>query len=120
MASRQLDPENPIAGCYPVTGELAQRGYRLNKFCRTLLDAANRAALKQDEAAYLRSFGLSKEETQMVAARDWLAMIRYGASPYLIFRLSGALGVGLSGTGAQMRGETLEEFMETRAVRGAR
>ena len=47
-------------------------------------------------------------------------MVRYGASPFLVFRLSGVLGVGLAATGAQMRGETLEQFMQTRRVTGAR
>jgi protocatechuate 4,5-dioxygenase alpha subunit len=116
----RIDEDAPIAGCYPVTGALAQRGYRLNKFCRGFLDPHERARFKADEAAYLAAADLCDDERAMIRARDWLAMVRYGASPYLIFRLSGAVGVGLAATGAQMRGETLEQFIAGRKVRGAK
>ena len=120
MSSERIDAQQAIDGCYPVTGALAQRGYRLNKFCRGFLDSAQRARFKADEAAYLAASNLSADERAMVEARDWLAMVRHGASPYLIFRLSGAVGVGLAATGAQMRGETLEQFIAGRKVRGAK
>lgn len=120
MPADRIDQQAPIDGCYPVTGALAQRGYRLNKFCRGFLDPERRARFKRDEAAYFAASDLSAEERAMVEARDWLAMVRHGASPYLIFRLSGAIGVGLAATGAQMRGETLEEFIAGRKVRGAK
>jgi len=116
----RIDDDAPIPGCYPVTGALAQRGYQLNKFCRAFLDPDERARFKADEAAYLRAAEISDDERAMIRARDWLAMVRHGASPYLIFRLSGAAGVGLSATGAQMRGETLEQFIAGRKVRGAK
>ena len=116
----QIDPRLLPPGCYPLTGQAAGRGYHLNKFCHGLLDPAKRAAFAADANAEMRSAGLINEEIQLVEARDWLAMVRYGASPFLVFRLSGVFGVGLAATGAQMRGETLEQFMQTRRVTGAR
>jgi hypothetical protein len=35
---------------------------------------------------------------------------------FLVFRVAGACGVGLAGTGAQMRGESLDAFRQTRRV----
>ncbi len=64
----------------------------------------------------MRQFGLDETETAMVRARDWLAMVRYGVNHFLVFRAAGALGVGLAGAAAQMRGETLEQFKRTRRV----
>ena len=116
----QIDPHLLPPGCYPLTGQAAGRGYRLNKFCHSLLDPVRRAAFAANADAEMRGAGLTDEEIQLVDARDWLAMVRYGASPFLVFRLSGVFGVGLAATGAQMRGETLEQFMQTRRVTGAR
>lgn len=118
--TRQLDLDRPIPGTYLLTGAAASRGYRLNRFCKSLQQGANRAAFKQGERAYMQLHELSPEEIAMVERRDYLAMVRYGASHFLVFRLSGALGTGLAATGAQMRGQTLEEFMRTRTITGAR
>ena len=112
---------NPLpAGCYPQCGNAASRAYRMNRFCHALLVPAERDAFKADPVAAMRAAGLSDEETAMVNARDWLALVRHGVSPFLLFRLSGAVGCGLAATGAQMRGQTLEEFMQTRKITGAR
>jgi protocatechuate 4,5-dioxygenase alpha subunit len=117
---RQLDPDRPIPGSYLFTGAAASRGYRLNRFCKSLQQEPNRAAFKDDDDAYMRAHQLTPEEVAMVKARDYLAMVRHGASHFLVFRLSGAQGVGLAATGAQMRGQTLDEFMRTRRIAGAR
>ena len=116
----QIDFDHPIDGSYLLTGAASSRGYRLNRFCHSLQSPANRDAFKRDEFACMREHALSEEEIAMVTRRDWLAMVRYGASHFLVFRLSGTLGLGLAATGAQMRGETLEEFMRTRKLGGAR
>jgi hypothetical protein len=64
----------------------------------------------------LREAGLSDVEIEMVRARDWLAMVRYGVNHFLVFRLAGCTGDGLAAAGAQMRGETLETFARARRV----
>lgn len=107
---------NPSPGTYLMTVSLAQQGYRLSAFCRSLMSVAQRAAFKADEEQCMREFGLAENEIAMVRARDWLAMVRYGVNHFLVFRVAGAVGVGLAGTAAQMRGETLEEFRLTRRV----
>ncbi len=108
------------AGCYAMGGAASARAYRMNRFCHSLLVPAERDAFKADPAAAMRAAGLSTEETAMVNAHDWLALVRHGVSPFLLFRLSGAMGSGLAATGAQMRGQPLKEFMLTRKVSGAR
>ncbi|MFN0163864.1 MAG: hypothetical protein ACKVQQ_21730 [Burkholderiales bacterium] len=108
------------AGCYALGGVTSARAYRISHFCHSLLVPASREVFKADPQAAMRKAGLSDEEIAMVNAGDWLALVRHGVSPYLLFRLSGALGSGLAATGAQMRGQTLEEFMQTRKITGAR
>jgi gallate dioxygenase len=107
---------HPLPGTYLLTVSLAQQGYRLSAFCRSLMNPASRAAFKADEERYMRDFGLDRTEAGLVRARDWLGMVRYGVNHFLVFRAAGAFGVGLAGAAAQMRGETLEEFKRTRRV----
>jgi protocatechuate 4,5-dioxygenase alpha subunit len=107
---------NPCPGTYLLTVSLAQQGYRLSSFCRSLMRPENRAAFRADEVGYMRAQGLDEREIAMVSARDWLAMVRYGVNHFLVFRVAGTFGVGLTGAAAQMRGETLEEFKRTRRV----
>lgn len=116
----QIDFDSLPTGCYPLTGEAAGRGYRFNAFCHSLLVPEKRATFAVNPEAEMQRAGLSEDEMQLAATRDWLGMVRYGVSPFLVFRLSGVLGQGLAATGAQMRGETLEQFMQTRRVTGAR
>jgi protocatechuate 4,5-dioxygenase alpha subunit len=106
----------PVPGTYLLTVSLAQQGYRLSSFCRSLMQPEQRAAFKADEDRCMRAFGLAEAEIALVRARDWLGMVRYGVTHFLVFRLAGTLGVGLAGVGAQMRGETLEQFRRTRRV----
>jgi len=103
-------------GTYLLTVELAQQAYRLSAFCRSLMSPQQRAAFQSDPERVMRAAALSDAEMRMVRARDWLAMVRYGVTHFLVFRIAGALGVGLVGVACQMRGETLEEFRRSRRV----
>lgn len=116
MKQSERDFANPYPGCYLLTVSLAQQAYRLSAFCRGLMKPESRAAFKADEDRCLREAGLSEGEIALVKARDWLGMVRYGVNHFLVFRVAGMVGDSLAGTGAKMRGETLDEFMRTRRV----
>lgn len=116
MKASERQFAHPRPGTYLLTVSLAQQGYRLSSFCRSLMQPQARAAFKADEEGAMRAFGLDDTERAMVRARDWLAMVRYGVNHFLVFRVAGTLGVGLVGVAAQMRGQTLEEFRRTRRV----
>jgi protocatechuate 4,5-dioxygenase alpha subunit len=106
--------ETAIPGTSVFTGERSQQGYRLNRFAMSLTDPANRARFLADEATYMRAMELDEQEADMVRRRDWPAMIDHGGSIYLILKIAGTIGQTLLQMGAQMRGETLEQFMATR------
>lgn len=116
MKQSERDFANPSPGTYLLTVSLAQQGYRLSQFCRSLMKPEARAAFKADAEECMGDFGLSEAEKKMVREHDWLAMVRYGVNHFLVFRVAGVSGVGLTGTGAQMRGESLDEFKQTRRV----
>lgn len=116
MKSRQLDLSRKVEGTYLFTGSAAQKGYHLNRFCMSLTDPENRAAFQADEAAYMKEFGMSDAEIDIVKRRDWLGLVKAGAHHFMVFKVAGAAGFNLVQTGAQMRGETVEQYLASRQV----
>ena len=104
----------PIAGTTVFTGTRSRQGYRINKFSMSLTDEANRAAFRADERAYMKSCGLSEAEIDLVAKRDWKGLVAAGGNIYVLIKVGGAVGQNLLQMGAQMRGQSLEEFMQSR------
>ena len=120
MSETQADPER-IEGTYVFDGAHSRRGYRLNKFFFSLNRAENRAAFKEDAEALMDRFGLSDWEKGRIREKDWLALAREGgANIYFMYKMGSVTGDSLQHIGAAFRGETLEEFLSSRKVQGAR
>jgi protocatechuate 4,5-dioxygenase alpha chain len=98
---------------------LSRRGRRLNKMCGSLCAPANREAFKRDEEAYMARFGLSEIEKQLVRKRDFGGLIRAGLNIYWMLKLGSVTGNSLYRMGAQMRGESYEQFLATRNFKDA-
>ena len=113
----ELDPDTLPAGTYLNTGDAARQGFRLNRFCYDLRDPANRAAWQHDPEALLDRYAIDEADRALIRAHDWLGLVRRGANVFPLLRLSQLCGFGLAGTGAQMRGQTLEEYLSTRQAR---
>jgi protocatechuate 4,5-dioxygenase alpha subunit len=103
-----------FSGTYVFTGERSRQGYRLNRFASSLTDPDNRKKFLADESAYMVGFDLAAEEQDMVRRRDWRAMVSHGGNIYLLLKIAATVGQTLLQMGAQMRGETLEQFLATR------
>jgi protocatechuate 4,5-dioxygenase alpha chain len=104
----------PIPGTTVFTGSRSQQGYRINKLAMSLTEPANRAAFKADERGYMNKYGLTEAEAGLIERRDWAALIEAGGNIYLLLKIAGTVGQNLLQMGAQMRGETLDAFMQTR------
>ena len=98
---------------------LARRGRRLNKLCAALCSAQEREAFKRDEEAFMSRFGLTAAEKELVRRRDFQGLIDAGTNIYYLLKIGSATGNGLYKMGAQMRGESYEQFLATRKIRGA-
>jgi len=103
-----------IPGTYVFTGERSAAGYAMNKMASSLSEPANRGAFLADEEAYMKRHGLSAAQQDLIRRRDWGEIVRRGGSIYLVLKIAGTLGLSLLAIGAQMRGETLDEFLATR------
>ena len=97
----------------------SRRGFRLNRMCGSLCSRANRAAFKEDEEGYLARFGLTDEEKDLIRKRDFAGMIHAGMNIYWMLKVGSVTGNSLYRMGAQMRGETYEQFLSTRNLKDA-
>jgi gallate dioxygenase len=98
--------------------ERSARGLRLNRFLNGLTRKESRERfLKNPEEAMQ---ALSEEEKSMVLRLDWKALQDYGASFFCLEKLARTKGVSNPQMVAAFRGETLETFLKTRRVPGAR
>jgi protocatechuate 4,5-dioxygenase, alpha chain len=118
--TRQIDHTRIIPGSYIFDGRASRQGYRLNKLCLSLAKPENRDRFREDEAAYMDEWELSDEHKELIAARDFLGLIRTGGNIYMLIKLGATVGEGLYHMGAQQRGESYEEFLATRNASGAR
>jgi protocatechuate 4,5-dioxygenase alpha chain len=101
---------DPIPGTYIFDGELALRGYALNKMCYSFNDAASREEFRRDEDAYCAKFGLNEEQRAAIRNRDVLAMLASGGNVYYLAKFAGIFGLGVQDIGAQQTGMTLDAF----------
>jgi protocatechuate 4,5-dioxygenase, alpha chain len=98
---------------------LSRRGLRLNRMCGTLCDPANREAFKRDEEGFMSKFQLNEDEKNLVRARDFAGLIHAGLNIYWMLKLGSVTGNSLYRMGAQMRGESYEQFLATRNFKDA-
>lgn len=98
--------------------ELSARGLRLNRFLHGLVLPLNRKLLNENPEKAMQD--LTEEEKAMVRKLDWRAMMDYGASFFCLEKLARVKGVSNPEMVAAFRGETLEAFLKTRRVPGAR
>ena len=98
--------------------ELSARGLRLNRFLHGLTDKKSRERFLGDAEAAMK--GLRDAEKDMVRRLDWHALMDYGASFFCLEKLARTKGVSNPEMVAHFRGETLEAFLKTRRVPGAR
>ncbi len=116
----QLKGVENLEGTHLFDLAASARALRLNRFLHGLTVPAKRDLFKQNPDAAFEQASLSAEERRMVRDLDWVALIRYGASFFLLEKLGRVKGVSNPEIIAAFRGETLDEFLKTRRVPGAR
>ena len=98
---------------------LSRRGRRLNRMCTALCSPAERDAFKRDEEAFMTRFSLTEDEKNLIRRRDFKGLIEAGMNIYAMLKVGSATGNSLYRMGAQMRGESYDEFLKTRNISGA-
>ena len=72
--------------------------------------AENRAAFREDEAAYLGKFRLTDAQKRAVLERDWVGMLRLGGNIYYTFKIASCDRLSMQAVGGAMSGINEEEF----------
>ena len=116
----QLEGIESLEGTCLFDLERSAKALRLNRFLHGLTVPQKRALFRDDPEAAFGNAGLDDEERRMVRELDWAALIRYGASFFCLEKLARVKGVSNPEMVAAFRGETLDEFLKTRNVPGAR
>jgi gallate dioxygenase len=98
--------------------ERSARALRLNRFLHDLVYPERRKLFLDDPEQAMT--GLTEEEKDMVRRLDWKALMDYGANFFCLEKLGRVKGVSNPEMVAAFRGETLQEFLKTRRVPGAR
>lgn len=99
-----------IPGTTLFDGDLAQKGYALNRMCFSFNSAENRAAFLRDEDAYCAAYDLTPEQREAVRERDVLKLLAAGGNVYYLAKLAGIFGLGVQDIGAQQTGMSVEAF----------
>lgn len=113
----QLAGAERLSGTYPFSHATSLKAYRLNKYLHGMIDPAHRARFLADPEASFDAAGLSEEEKDLVRRRDWRGLIHYGVIFFMLEKLGAVVGTSNLHIYAAMRGESLEDFMQTRNTR---
>lgn len=112
--AEQLKGAERLEGTYPFDLERSVKAYRLNKFLREMRLPEHRQAFLQDEESSYARARLNDVEIDLLRRRDWQGLIRFGAIFFGLEKLGAVLGVSNLHIYAAMRGQSLEDFMQTR------
>lgn len=107
MAKQALPP---IPGTNPFDGDLAKKGYALNKMCFSFNSAENRAAFLADEEAYMKQYGLSESQAAAIRSKQVLQLLAEGGNAYYLAKFAGIFKLDMQDIGAQQRGMTKDQF----------
>lgn len=99
-----------IPGTALFDGELAMKGYALNKMCFSFNSAACREEFVRDEAAYCRKYGLTAAQTDDIRTRNLLGLLAAGGNAYYLAKFAGILGLDMQDIGALQTGVSKDEF----------
>ena len=100
----------PIPGTVIFDGEMARKGYALNKMCFSFNNAANRQAFVDDEDGYCARYGLNPQQREAIRTRNVLQLLAAGGNAYYLAKFAGIFGLDMQDIGAQQTGLSKAEF----------
>lgn len=108
----RLDHHSDIPGTTLFDGQMAMKGYALNKMCFSFNEEKARKEYKTDPESYFDKFNLNDEQKAACRAKNVLAMIAAGGNVYYLAKLAGIYGLNMQDIGAQQTGMSVVDFKE--------
>ena len=99
-----------IPGTTVFTAQRARQGFKLNQFCMSLMDAANRERFKADERAYMTAQDVPEAAQLAVMSRDFNAMIAEGGNIYFLAKIFATDGQSFQWAAAGMTGMAQDDY----------
>lgn len=103
-------PYLDIPGTTIFDAEQSRRGYWLNQFCMSLMNADNRVRFKADERAYLDQWPMSEDQKSAVMARDLNRCIALGGNIYFLAKIGATDGKSFQQMAGSMTGMSEEQY----------
>jgi protocatechuate 4,5-dioxygenase, alpha chain len=103
-------PYQNIPGTTVFDADESRKGYHLNQFCMSLMQAANRTRFKADQRAYLDEWPMTEEQKQAVLARDLNRCIATGGNIYFLAKIGATDGKSFQQMAGSMTGMTEDEY----------
>ena len=103
-------PYLDIPGTTVFDADQARKGYWLNQFCMSLMDADNRVRFLADERAYLDEWSMTEPQKQAVIDRDMNHMIELGGNIYFLAKIGATDGRSFQQMAGSMTGMPEDEY----------
>ena len=103
-------PYMDIPGTTIFDAEQSRKGYWLNQFCMSLMQAENRERFKADERAYLDEWDMTEEQKQGVLDRDLNRLISLGGNIYFLAKIGATDGLSFQQMAGSMTGMSEDEY----------
>ena len=105
-------PYKDVPGTIIFDAEQSRKGYWLNQFSMSLMQAETRARFKADERAYLDEWAMTEEQKQAVLARDLNWCMRTGGNIYFLAKIGATDGMSFQQMAGSMTGMSEEEYRD--------
>ena len=112
----QTEGMEALGGTYVFDLRTSHRTLKLNRFFWNMIRADARAAYLADPEGAMQQAGLTDDEQAMVRSLDWIGLIRHGANFFVMEKFARVMKWPNLAVYASMRGESFEDFMQTRRV----
>lgn len=105
-------PYEDVPGTIIFDADMARKGYHLNQFCMSLMNAQNRERFFAGERAYLDEWRMSEDQKQAVLDRDYNRMMQLGGNVYFLSKIFSSDGISFEQAASSMTGQTREEYRQ--------
>ncbi|WP_280189968.1 protocatechuate 4,5-dioxygenase subunit alpha [Delftia sp. PS-11] len=103
-------PYLDVPGTTVFDAEQSRKGYWLNQFCMSLMQAGNRERFRYGERAYLDEWAMTEAQKQAVLARDLNRCIALGGNIYFLVKIGATDGVSVQRMVSTMSGMDEQEY----------
>lgn len=112
----QVQGIEELGGTYVFDIRTSNRTLKINRFFWNMIRAESRSEYVVDGEKAMTEAGLTEEEKDMIRRLDWIGLIRHGVNFFVLEKFARVVKTPNLVVYALMRGESFEDFMQTRQV----